>query len=272
MPNFAGGNGTFINDPQNPGVSLTGFGNLQGSGPVLPSASATFSLATVSGQSTITGASLSMTCGVTGAATYSLTLTTPGSPLVLSCPHMAAPGTMATVTAQNSFAAVSSLALTLTAAGTANSSTDTMTLGALSAQLQVPSSGCSSTVSPGGQAFGPGGGNGTISITAAAGCAWGAFDVPNWDFITRGGSGTGNGVVSYQVFPNGGADQTATMTVTNVPFVVEQEGAVAGLNLSGRWRTLRRKRTGLRRSRWSIRAWLQRRRGLSLFGDPSGGR
>ena len=85
--NFGGGQGAFINDPQNPGFSLTGFSNLQGGGPALPSAAGTFSLATVSGQATITGASLSMTCGVTGAAAYSLTLSTPGSPPVLSCPR-----------------------------------------------------------------------------------------------------------------------------------------------------------------------------------------
>ncbi len=118
---YGGGQGAFINDPQNPGFSLMGFGNLQSAGPLLPSAAGTFGLATVSGQATITGASLSMTCGVTGAASYSLTLSTPGSPLVLSCPHMAAAGITQTVTAQNSFTAVSSLALTLTAAGTASS-------------------------------------------------------------------------------------------------------------------------------------------------------
>ena len=68
---FGGGNGLFTNDPQNPGITAFGFGNLVADGPMLPSAAGTFSLATVSGQPTITGASASITCGVTGAATFS---------------------------------------------------------------------------------------------------------------------------------------------------------------------------------------------------------
>jgi hypothetical protein len=58
------------------------------------------SLTTVSGQPTITGVTASITCGVTGAAAYSMTLSTPGGPLVLNCPNVAAPGTTVTVTSQ----------------------------------------------------------------------------------------------------------------------------------------------------------------------------
>src|SRR5579863_1801089 len=123
---FGGGNGLFTNDPQNPGITAFGFGNLVAAGPLLPSAGGTFSLVTVSGQPTITGASASITCGVTGAATFSLTLTTPGGPLVVNCPTVSAPGNVATVTGQISFGAVSSLAMTLTVSGSATSSTDTI--------------------------------------------------------------------------------------------------------------------------------------------------
>jgi hypothetical protein len=231
-----GGNGkpAFINDPQNPGFSLTGYGSLVANGPSLASIAGTFSLASVSGQATVSGASASITCGVTGAATYSLTLTTPGGPLVLNCPTVAASGTTGTVTGQVAFSPVSSLSLTLTLAGTANSATDTMTLGALSAQVQMPSSGCVSTVSPGGQAFGPMGGTGSINITTSPGCPWGVFNIPSWVTLTSAASGTGNGTVTYQVFPNvGGPDQSGTLTVTNTSFTVEQEGAIAGLNFVG---------------------------------------
>ena len=229
-----GGNAAFINDPQNPGFSLSGFGNLIAPGPSLPSSTGTFSLATVGGQATIGSATASITCGVTGGATFGLTLTTPGEPLVLHCPTVAASGMTATVTGQIAFSPVSSLSMTLTVAGTATFGSDTLTLGALSAQIQLPASGCNSTVSPGGQAFGPMGGTGSINITTSPGCPWGVFNVPSWVALTSTASGTGNGIVTYQVFPNvGGPDQSGTLTVTNTSFTVEQEGSIAGLNPVG---------------------------------------
>jgi len=137
---FAGGGGSFITNPQNPGFTLAGFTPLQGRGPLLPSVSGTFSLATVTGQAAITGASASMTCGVTGAATFSLTLSTPGGPVVLNCPVVAAPGTIMTVTGQMAFPPQSSFAMTLTLSGTAQTNSDTLTLSTFSTQVQIPSS------------------------------------------------------------------------------------------------------------------------------------
>ncbi len=229
-----GGSPAFINDPRNPGFSLTGYGYQIGNGPSLPSATSTFSLATVTGQATISSASASITCGVSGAATFSLTLTTPAGPLVLNCPTVASSGMATVVSGQMAFSPVSSLSMTLTVAGTATSANDTVTIGALSAQVQMPSTGCTSTVSPGGQAFGPTGGTGSINITTGPSCPWGVFNIPNFVVLTSAASGIGNGTVSYQIYPNVGfPDQTGTLTVTNTSFTVEQEGIVAGLDLVG---------------------------------------
>jgi hypothetical protein len=230
---FGSGNGLFTNDPQNPGITAFGFGNLVATGPTLPFAGGTFSLATVSGQPTITGASASITCGVTGAATFNLTLTTPGGPLVVNCPTVASSGITTTVNGQISFPAVSSLAMTLTVAGTATSSADTLNLAAFSAQVKIPSNGCTTTVSPGGQAFSPAGGTGSINITTGPGCPWGVSNIPGWVTLTSAASGTGNGTVTYQVQPNAGADQSGTLTVANISYTIEQEGTVAGLNFVG---------------------------------------
>jgi hypothetical protein len=133
------GSGSFINNPQNPGFTLTAVSALQGHGPQLPSASGTFNLATVNGQAGISGASASITCGVTGAAAFSLTLSTPGDPLVLNCPNFATPGTTETVTGHVAFSLQSSLSMTLTLSGTTHSVTDTVTLNTFSAQAQIPS-------------------------------------------------------------------------------------------------------------------------------------
>jgi hypothetical protein len=133
------GGGSFINNPQNPGFALTAFAPLHSHGPLLPSAGATFNLATVSGEATISGASASITCGVTGAAAFSLTLSTPAGPLVLNCPNVATPGATVTVTGQIGFSPMSSLAITLTLSGTASSVTDTFTLDTFSVQAQISS-------------------------------------------------------------------------------------------------------------------------------------
>ena len=145
-----------------------------------------------------------------------------------------------------------------------------MTLGALSAQVQVPSPGCVSTVSPGGQAFGPQGGSGSINITTSPGCAWGVFNVPNWIFITSAAAGTGNGIVSYQVFPNPGADLSATMTVTNVPFTIEEEGTIAGLNFIGSMAHIAAQENWTTAFTLVNKSVTSAQARLSLFGDPSG--
>jgi hypothetical protein len=224
----AGTAASVLNDPKNPGFAATTTVALQAFGPVLPSlTNYTFSLTTVGSQPVIAGVSASIACGVTGGATYSLSLATPGGPLVLQCPHMTVPGRIVTVKGQIGFPPLSSLVLALTLSGTAHSSSDILTIGALSAQVQIP---CGSAVSPGAQAFSPAGGSGNISITTSPGCAWGISGIPSWVTVTSTASGTGNGTLSYQVAADEEADRAATMTVANVSFTVEQEAAsISGL-------------------------------------------
>jgi hypothetical protein len=237
----AGGNPTaaFIADPQNPGFELTETPPVERMGPVivpLQSLNETLSFVTVSGQPTITGASVSLTCGVTGAATYSLTLSATGPPLVLHCPTYSTPGITGNVKGQISFSAVSNLTLTLAATGAAPTSNDTVSFGGFSIQLQIPSASplCSYVLGPNGQGFGAAGGTATINIGTAPNCTWSLFDIPSWVIPTTAITGTGSGSVSYQVVANTGGDRTAAMSVTGVPFEVEQEAAsIPGLNFIG---------------------------------------
>jgi len=92
------------------------------------------------------GASASMTCGVTGAAKLSFTLTTPAGPLVLNCPTVASLTSVQTVTGEISFAPVSSFTTTLTIAGSAPTVSDSLTLFGFS--FQVSMSGVSSAIPP----------------------------------------------------------------------------------------------------------------------------
>ena len=66
-----------------------------------------------------------------------------------------------------------------------------------------------STPSPVGSA----GGVVTLSVTAAAGCAWTATSDSNWAPITAGASGTGNGSVTLNVAPISAGSRTAELFI-----------------------------------------------------------
>jgi hypothetical protein len=84
------------------------------------------------------------------------------------------------------------------------------------------SPGCSFAISPESQSFNPPGGNGEVTVTAAAGCAWSATSNVPWITITQGGSGTANGVVRFTVAANAGAPRSGTMTIAGRTFTVNQ--------------------------------------------------
>jgi hypothetical protein len=225
----SGGNAdiSFIEDPQNPGVGLTSTNPLQVSGSAVPSPSEAFSFTTVSGQPAITGLSVSITCGVTGAGVYSLTISLPGGPLGLTCPTLSIPGATATVTGQISFAALSALPLTLTFSGSAPTANDSVTLSGFFFQLKIPSasSGCTYALDSGGHAFGPAAGGGIINITADPGCDWSVFDIPSWVVIVNETVGSGSGLLRYQVLANTGGDRSASLAIANLSFTIDQQAA-----------------------------------------------
>jgi hypothetical protein len=65
--------------------------------------------------------------------------------------------------------------------------------------------------------------SGTLSVTDNSGCSWTASGLPAWVTITSGGSGTGNGTISYTVAANTtGADRSATFTVAGPMFSITQ--------------------------------------------------
>jgi len=81
-------------------------------------------------------------------------------------------------------------------------------------------------LSPSSLQIAPSGGTGTIEITAASGCPWTATvnDAP-WITITSGGSGTGNGTLSYSVAANTGTSlRSGTITIGDQTFFISQAG------------------------------------------------
>jgi hypothetical protein len=85
--------------------------------------------------------------------------------------------------------------------------------------------GCTFSVAPPSQAIAAAGGPGTVTVTAAAGCAWAASSNVSWIQVTGGGSGTGDGAVTFNVDGNPGpAARTGTLTIAGHSFTVDQSG------------------------------------------------
>jgi len=100
--------------------------------------------------------------------------------------------------------------------------------------IRAPS--CSYSIAPTSANFGPQGGNGSVNVSAPAGCAWTASSNVPWITITSGSSGSGNGTVMYAVAPNSSTSaRTGTMTIAGQTFTVYQSGSSpATYSISGR--------------------------------------
>ena len=87
-------------------------------------------------------------------------------------------------------------------------------------QLGVP---CTFSTSLTGQSFPAAGGNGSVTITAPAGCGWSATSDSAW--ITSAAGGTGSGNASYTVANNASSlARTGTLTVAGSPVTITQVG------------------------------------------------
>src|SRR5713101_7768618 len=144
-----GATATIINDPLNPGFTLTGNNPCTFVGPGTPSTfsrSEDIGLATVSGLATIEGISASITCGTSGNATFSVSFSTPGGGSVpLTCPHEAV-GAVGTVSGHATFTPVSAFTETITLSGSATTSNDTATISGLTFQVSIGAGGPSFTI------------------------------------------------------------------------------------------------------------------------------
>jgi VCBS repeat protein/all-beta uncharacterized protein/S-layer family protein len=85
---------------------------------------------------------------------------------------------------------------------------------------------CNYSIGSAGESFPPGGGTGSVSVTAGGGCVWTAVSEASFITITAGPDGTGNGTVSYRVNANtDSTERTGTMTIAGQTFTVTQGGA-----------------------------------------------
>jgi hypothetical protein len=87
---------------------------------------------------------------------------------------------------------------------------------------------CTFVVSPPSAALGVGGGAGTFEVNTKDACPWTATSNDAWLHVTAGGSGSGDGTVTFSADANPGTARTGTIVVGGKTFTVSQAG-VGGL-------------------------------------------
>jgi len=82
---------------------------------------------------------------------------------------------------------------------------------------------CTFSLSASEQSFNATGGTGNVSVNTTSGCTWSATSSESWLTVVNGGSGTGNGVIVYQVAANTtGQARSATLSIRGQTFTVKQ--------------------------------------------------
>jgi sugar lactone lactonase YvrE len=112
---------------------------------------------------------------------------------------------------------------------------------------QAAALGCVTSIGSGGQGFAASGGSGSLAVNATPGCTWIASSNASWITFTGPSSGTGNGILTYQVAANTGAARSGVIGITGFSFALEQaslsttemtgSGAMAQLASAGSWKT-----------------------------------
>jgi len=93
-------------------------------------------------------------------------------------------------------------------------------------QAGLSQSGCAISFTPGNQVVSPGGGVGSINITATSNCLWTAKSKVDWITLTSSPSGFGPGAVSFQVAANpASVTRKGAIVIAGQRFVVKQKGS-----------------------------------------------
>jgi hypothetical protein len=82
---------------------------------------------------------------------------------------------------------------------------------------------CTFSLSVSDRSFDATGGTGNVSVNTSSACAWSATSNASWLTVVSGASGTGTGVVVFQVAANTtGQARTATLTIGGQTFTINQ--------------------------------------------------
>lgn len=86
-----------------------------------------------------------------------------------------------------------------------------------------PAQACTFSLSQSNQSINTTGGTGTVTVNTSNGCAWSATSSANWVVVVSGASGTGTGVVVFQVAANTtGQARSASLSIAGQTLVINQ--------------------------------------------------
>ena len=97
----------------------------------------------------------------------------------------------------------------------------------------VPGGTCTYMLNSGSGTVFAGGGTGSVTVTAPAGCAWMASSNQTWLQVTGAASGAGNGTINYSAASNTGASRSATLIIGGQRFSLTQVGAYVISTIGG---------------------------------------
>ncbi|MEW6209454.1 MAG: BACON domain-containing carbohydrate-binding protein [Acidobacteriota bacterium] len=128
-----------------------------------------------------------------------------------------------TITAGASGAGNGSVSFSVSTNPLTTSRTGTMTIAGQTFTVTQSGNSCSYSLSPTSSGFPASGDNGTVNVTAGAGCAWTAASNVAWITITSGATGSGNGAVNYTVEANPTtSSRQGTITIAGQTHTVTQ--------------------------------------------------
>ena len=142
-------------------------------------------------------------------------------------------GTSATVTLATKVNCNVANGTTITNTASVSSPTPDSISGNNSSMASVTANNPAPMISPTNQSFPQSGGTGGFNLTFPSGCSWTAVSNNSFITITSGGSGDGNGTISYSVSVNNtGAPRMGTISVAGLTFTVNQSNVNCTFSLS----------------------------------------
>ncbi len=132
-----------------------------------------------------------------------------------------------TVTSGASGSGNGTVSFSATANASSSPRTGTLTIGEQTFTVTQAAASCTYALLPTSQSVVAGGGTGSTTVTAAAGCAWtGVSNDTSWLTVTSGATGSGNGSVAFSATANPNtSSRTGTLTVAGQTFTVTQAAA-----------------------------------------------
>jgi hypothetical protein len=83
---------------------------------------------------------------------------------------------------------------------------------------------CSYSITPTSQSHSSNTETGAVQVSASGDCPWTASSNINWTNIVSGGSGNGDGTVTYAIMENTGTTREGTLTIAGQTFTITQAG------------------------------------------------